>query len=337
MASSDKAGAGGSPERRRSSSGRRTSGNRPVEGGVLPPRRSRRSRRRRAAATVTLASRLGGFRRTAQTAFLALFPFTRARKRRRRKSGRSSVFALLRPRASQLTALVGVTIVLLSVYLMRHGILVTSPPPYTPEAPPVSQTTADDTSSAPTGDQATTPSSPEAPSNPEAPTPTSSPAVTDAAVLQSEEEDDASVTLPVGPSSVAQVLAGLASPAGGQVARPFGFYYSTTFEDWRYHSGVDIALATGDQIRAAAAGTVSEVDGTQLEGWRVVISHGFGVTTTYSQMSAATPRQGDSVSAGESIGLAGAPGFLEADLGPHLHYEIRVDGDPTDPAPYLGP
>jgi murein DD-endopeptidase MepM/ murein hydrolase activator NlpD len=230
---------------------------------------------------------------------------------------------------------VGVIIVLLSVYLIRQGIMAPAGAPYdadvssTPEdaSPSDSQTTG--AGGKPGADSAEQPALP----------PLSPPSDTVQPASEEEEEEESASASPaeVVPTTVGQVLAGLAAPAVGEVIRPFGFYQSVTFQDWRYHSGVDIALTTGDQVRAAASGTVTRVEGTRLEGWRVVISHGLGVTTIYGQMTATTVNEGESVSGGEPIGLAGAPGSLEADLGPHLHYEIRVQDRATDPTPYLGP
>lgn len=227
----------------------------------------------------------------------------------------------------------GVIIVLLSVYLIRQGIMAPAGAPYgadvssTPEdaSPSDSQTTG--ASGTPGENSAEQPAL--APSSPPS----------DSVQPASEEEESASASPAevVPTKKVEQVLASLAAPAAGEVIRPFGFYQSVIFQDWRYHSGVDIALTTGDQVRAAASGAVTRVEGTRLEGWRVVISHGLGVTTIYGQMTATTVSEGESVSDGEPIGLAGAPGSLEADLGPHLHYEIRVQDLVIDPTPYLGP
>ncbi len=226
----------------------------------------------------------------------------------------------------------GVIIVLLSVYLIRQGIMAPAGAPYgadvssSPEgaSPSGSQTTG--AGGKPAEDSVEQPASP----------PPSPPSDAVQPVLEEQESQSASPAEAV-PTTVGQVLAGLAAPAVGEVIRPFGFYQSVTFQDWRYHSGVDIALTTGDQVRAAASGTVTRVEGTRLDGWRIVISHGLGVTTIYGQMTATTVSEGENVSGGEPIGLAGAPGSLEADLGPHLHYEIRVHDSATDPAPYLGP
>jgi murein DD-endopeptidase MepM/ murein hydrolase activator NlpD len=140
----------------------------------------------------------------------------------------------------------------------------------------------------------------------------------------------------VGPLSREDCYRSMVSPATGKVVRPHGFYDSTLFQDTRYHTGVDIALKTGDPVRAALGGLVTHASHTSSEAWRIEITHGFGVVTVYSHLGAAHVRSGDMVTTGRHIGTAGLPGDLEFDLGVHLHFEIRVDGDSIDPAPYVG-
>jgi murein DD-endopeptidase MepM/ murein hydrolase activator NlpD len=147
-------------------------------------------------------------------------------------------------------------------------------------------------------------------------------------------EGESSVTL--GPTSRGECLEALARPASGRVVRGWGFYYSPVFADSRYHAGVDIALEEGDRVRAALGGIVTEVSTTPWFGGRVTISHGFGVETVYAHLGTVLVREGQEVQTGEVVGLAGPPGLTEADLGVHLHYEIRVDGESIDPEPYLG-
>ncbi len=67
-------------------------------------------------------------------------------------------------------------------------------------------------------------------------------------------------------------------------------------------------------------------------GLYVVLRHGDGFTTRYGHLSAFTVAAGDTVAAGQVIGLSGNTGYS---TGPHLHFEIRVDGVPVDPLPYL--
>jgi murein DD-endopeptidase MepM/ murein hydrolase activator NlpD len=99
------------------------------------------------------------------------------------------------------------------------------------------------------------------------------------------------------------------------------------------HSGVDIAAPSGTPIRAAAAGTV--IVATKADtgyGWRIVVDHGGGVTTLYAHLSAFSVDPGARVARGQVIGAVGQTGLA---TGPHLHFEVRVNGAPNDPIQYL--
>ncbi|HCW50951.1 MAG TPA: hypothetical protein DGR79_02635, partial [Clostridiales bacterium] len=147
-------------------------------------------------------------------------------------------------------------------------------------------------------------------------------------------EGESSVAL--GPTSRGECLRALVPPASGRVVQGWGFHYSPVFADSRYHPGVDIALEAGDRVRAALGGIVAEASTTPWFGGQVRISHGFGVETVYAHLGTVLVHEGQEVQTGEVVGLAGPPGLTEADLGVHLHYEIRVEGDSIDPEPYLG-
>jgi murein DD-endopeptidase MepM/ murein hydrolase activator NlpD len=99
------------------------------------------------------------------------------------------------------------------------------------------------------------------------------------------------------------------------------------------HEGIDFAATTGDMGRAAAGGTVLVADDeADRFGRLVVIDHGNGWQSRYGHLSRITVARGDTVTAGERIGLAGAAGDAER---PELHFEIRHGGAPVDPGPLL--
>jgi murein DD-endopeptidase MepM/ murein hydrolase activator NlpD len=109
---------------------------------------------------------------------------------------------------------------------------------------------------------------------------------------------------------------------------------------WKYkadgtgHEGVDFAAKTGDRVRAAAAGKVIYAgDEPDRFGRLVVIDHGNQWYTAYGHLSKVTVKRGETVRSGERIGLAGDAGDAER---PELHFEIRKDRKPVDPAPLLG-
>ena len=98
------------------------------------------------------------------------------------------------------------------------------------------------------------------------------------------------------------------------------------------HKGRDYAAASGTPIYAAASGTVTTVAFQSARGYYVVINHGNGLSTLYQHCSAIYVSQGQSVSAGTNIAAVGSTGNS---TGPHLHFEVHVNGTPVDPRLYL--
>lgn len=113
--------------------------------------------------------------------------------------------------------------------------------------------------------------------------------------------------------------------------------YNPTTRDWRLHSAVDLAAAKGQPVSACMAGTVTEVFDDEYLGTTVVIDHDGGYETRYSNLTAMpTVKVGDTVTPGQTIGAVGETAILEAAQEPHLHFELRLDGAPVDPAEVLG-
>jgi murein DD-endopeptidase MepM/ murein hydrolase activator NlpD len=98
------------------------------------------------------------------------------------------------------------------------------------------------------------------------------------------------------------------------------------------HAGVDFRDEVGAPIRATAGGMVTAAGWNGGYGNMVEIDHGNGLTTRYAHMSAITVSEGQSVGAGAVVGKLGSTG---RSTGPHLHYEVRLDGDAVDPARFL--
>ncbi len=103
----------------------------------------------------------------------------------------------------------------------------------------------------------------------------------------------------------------------------------------RYHSGIDLMAPMGSPIRAAAGGTVLYAGWYFAYGNIVDIQHADGVVTRYAHMSAFAPgiRAGTPIAAGGIIGAVGATGRAH---GSHVHFEVRINGRPVNPKPYLG-
>jgi murein DD-endopeptidase MepM/ murein hydrolase activator NlpD len=145
-------------------------------------------------------------------------------------------------------------------------------------------------------------------------------------------------------TSVAQILAarggGQATPSGlrlrlpadGPISSRFGRRLHPIFHTWRMHAGVDIGAGYGTPVRAAAAGQVVVAGVITGYGNAIVVDHGDGIATLYGHLSRFGVRRGAQVDAGEAIGAVGNTGNS---TGPHLHFEVRVNGTPVDPLPYL--
>lgn len=112
--------------------------------------------------------------------------------------------------------------------------------------------------------------------------------------------------------------------------------YSKTLDQYMVHNGVDISAPLDTQVKAAAAGTVVNVYKDDALGTTIVINNGNGFTTTYSNLSIdSMVEQGDVVKKGDVISGVGDTSLFEALDGPHLHFEMKKDGQLVNPADYL--
>jgi len=119
---------------------------------------------------------------------------------------------------------------------------------------------------------------------------------------------------------------GLIWPVNGTVVSGFGWRWG------RLHEGIDISASSGTPIWAAAAGTVIHAGWLGGYGNLVVVDHGDGLATAYAHASAILIGVGQLVSQGETVALVGSTGNSS---GPHLHFEVRVNGVAVDPLLYL--
>ncbi len=120
---------------------------------------------------------------------------------------------------------------------------------------------------------------------------------------------------------------------GHRLGSPFGQRVHPIFGSVRMHTGVDIGASTGTPIHAAEAGTVVSAGGMGGYGNATVIDHGGGLATLYAHQSQIGVSAGQQVTRGQVIGRVGCTGTC---LGAHLHFEVRVNGRPVNPAPYVG-
>jgi murein DD-endopeptidase MepM/ murein hydrolase activator NlpD len=133
--------------------------------------------------------------------------------------------------------------------------------------------------------------------------------------------------LPAGPIRAAGH--GLIWPVNGPVVSGFG--PRTIKGSYEFHPGIDIAVPTGTPIRAAASGTVSIAGAVGGYGNYTCIDHGGGLSTCYGHQERILVSGGQEVAQGQIIGLSDCTGYC---LGPHLHFEVRINGQPTDPLGY---
>lgn len=130
-------------------------------------------------------------------------------------------------------------------------------------------------------------------------------------------------------SGKGSLSAPLADPT---ITSTFGYRVHPIFGDRRLHTGLDFRAPTGMPLLAAAPGEVI------FAGWRsgygntTIVDHGGGLATLYAHQSSIGVSEGDVVLRSEKIGAAGSTGFA---TGPHLHFEVRINGTPVDPLPYL--
>ena len=128
-----------------------------------------------------------------------------------------------------------------------------------------------------------------------------------------------------GPTSTPS-SAGLIWPVNGPVTSPFGWRWG------RMHQGIDIGVGTGTPIKAAASGTVIYCGWESGYGNLVVLDNGGNLATAYAHQSSIAVACGQQVAQGDVIGYVGCTGHC---TGPHLHFEVRINGEPVDPLGYL--
>ncbi|HHX40969.1 MAG TPA: M23 family metallopeptidase [Armatimonadetes bacterium] len=119
------------------------------------------------------------------------------------------------------------------------------------------------------------------------------------------------------------------NPLEGRISSPFGRKRYVNGRFWGFHSGRDVASPAGRPVKAANAGRVTLARKLWMRGNTVAIDHGMGVFTLYEHLSRISVTPGQQIDKGEVVGLVGSTGFS---TGPHLHWELRIHGVPTNPA-----
>ncbi|MEZ4236524.1 MAG: peptidoglycan DD-metalloendopeptidase family protein [Myxococcota bacterium] len=121
-------------------------------------------------------------------------------------------------------------------------------------------------------------------------------------------------------------------PVTGYLASGYGWRRNPFGVKWKHHAGIDISGNLGAAIHAAADGRVLRAGRMGGYGIGLEIDHGYGVTTLYGHTQELYVRPGQYVRRGEKVAKVGSTG---RSTGPHLHFEVRLDGHPVDPLQYL--
>ena len=121
-------------------------------------------------------------------------------------------------------------------------------------------------------------------------------------------------------------------PTGGRITSRFGTRTHPVLGYRRFHAGIDFGASSGTPVNAADSGRVI------FSGWyggygnAVIIDHGGGITTLYGHNSRLLVSEGQTVQQGQAIAAVGSTGLS---TGPHLHFEVRRNGNPVDPLGFL--
>jgi len=121
-------------------------------------------------------------------------------------------------------------------------------------------------------------------------------------------------------------------PAQGWVSSPFGYRIDPFTGKRTFHRGIDIATNFGNPVAATADGSVIEAAYDKFFGRTVIISHGEGVVTQYCHLDKYIVKAGQRIKRGDLLGYIGKTGKA---LGPHLHYEVRINNTSVNPYNYI--
>ena len=124
----------------------------------------------------------------------------------------------------------------------------------------------------------------------------------------------------------------LVRPVPGQITSGFGMRMHPILGYTRMHTGVDMSAPYGQEIKAGGAGRVILAGPYGGYGNTIIIDHGGGMTTLYAHQSGLNVSYGQDVAAADTIGYIGTSGLS---TGPHLHFEVRINGKPVDPTDYI--
>lgn len=167
---------------------------------------------------------------------------------------------------------------------------------------------------------------------PESGTSTALPEKTESAAVS---ENDAA------PVNAEEQLPDFISPVTGAVSKGHSVdvpVFSVTMNDYRTHTGVDIAAESGAPVRAVADGIVKEIWEDPMMGCCLSLEHSGGAVSIYKNLAPQIPENmtaGTAVRAGDTVGSVGESAMIELAESSHLHYELQIDGASVDPADFM--
>jgi murein DD-endopeptidase MepM/ murein hydrolase activator NlpD len=121
-------------------------------------------------------------------------------------------------------------------------------------------------------------------------------------------------------------------PTRGWISSDFGYRISPFTNEKEFHRGIDICNKKGAPVLSPADGVVSSIETDPGYGRNLIISHGYGLATKYAHLDKIEVKKGQAVKRGQEIALVGNTGRT---TGPHLHYEVHVNGVPVNPLRYI--
>ena len=121
-------------------------------------------------------------------------------------------------------------------------------------------------------------------------------------------------------------------PVAGRLISGYGNRYHPILGYNRFHAGIDLAAGYGTLVKAADGGQVIQAGYFGGYGYSIMVYHGGGFATWYAHLSSINVAMGQMVQRGQVIGLVGSTGLA---TGPHLHFEVRINGGPQNPLAYL--
>ncbi|MBP1918130.1 murein hydrolase activator EnvC family protein [Youngiibacter multivorans] len=146
-------------------------------------------------------------------------------------------------------------------------------------------------------------------------------------------ESSSSSNAPASNNNAAQApSAEYIKPVSGRISSPYGWRIHPILGYSKFHTGVDFAAASGTAVKAVKGGVVILAKYNSSYGNYIIIDHGNGVSSLYAHLKGFNTSLGSRVSQGQTIGFVGSTGMS---TGPHLHFEIRVNGEHVNPANYI--